>query len=354
MAQFRAPGRYVQADGALESADEHLARVDASDVVVAGGETALSTVEADLDAGLEGAGIERRGTVRGIAESTEERIEEVATLTRETGADAVVGVGGTTATDAAKAAAIRTGRTFVAVPTLASADGPAGGIAVVYDEEGRAAGVEMGAENPALVLVDTGVVADAPAEFLRWGIGDSISTLFEVEACRAAGGTTIHGVETAATAEPLAEAVYENLAARGADALAAVERGEVTPAVETVVETIHLTSVLAWENGGLAGAHALESGLRLSGITDPPHGPLVALCTLASAVWQDHPKTDDLAALLASMGFEDELPAGADLEAGATMAGATGMLENEPRDVSPELAVESLETARELLADARA
>jgi glycerol dehydrogenase len=212
----------------------------------------------------------------------------------------------------------------------------------------------MAAENPALVLVDTGVVADAPASFLRWGIGDSISTPFEVEACRTAGGTTIHGVETAGTAAPLAEAVYENIAEHGADALAAVERGEVTPAVETIVETVHLTSVLAWENGGLAGAHALESGLRLSGITDPPHGPLVALCTLASAVWQDHPKTDYLAALLASMGFEDPLPPGADLEAGAEMAGATGMLQNEPREVSPELAVESLETARELLADAAA
>ncbi len=354
MSQFRAPRRYVQSKGVLAVAHEHLRHLDASKAVVAGGETALSIVGTRLIDCLENADVEHRGTVRGIEESTGDRIGDIVGRVRQSGADMVVGVGGTTATDAAKAAAIRTDSTFVVVPTLASADGSAASIAVLYDEDGHPMDVEFGDDNPALVLVDTGVIVDAPSEFLRWGLGDALATRFEVESCRAADGATIHDVEPTKTALPLSRGVYENIVEYGKRALGSIERGEVTPAVETIVETIHPTSVLAWENGGLAGAHGLETGLRVSGVTDPPHGPLVALCTLAETVWQDHPKRDELAALLADLGFEDPLDSDADLETGATMAQETGLFDNEPHDLSPELAVESLETARELLANARA
>jgi glycerol dehydrogenase len=353
MSQFRAPARYVQHDGALSEAGEHLARVDGTAALVAGGETALSNAgDAVLD-GLAGAGIEHAGTVRGIEESTEGRISDIRERIRSAESDLVVGVGGCTAIDAAKAAAIREGTEFVAVPTLASADGPAGGLAVVYDEAGRPADLVASERNPALVLVDTGVVADAPARFLRWGLGDSISSAFEAEACAATGATTPHGVAPSATGLGLAHQTYETIRDRGADALADVERSEATPAVEAVVENTHLTSVLAWENGGLAGAHALETGLRASGITEPPHGILVGLCTLAQLVWQDHEERDTLAALLAELGFEDPIPSGADLEAGAAVGCEIDLMRNEPVEVTPGLALESLETARDLLASAR-
>jgi len=352
MPQFRATERYVQAAGALDEAADHLALVDAEAAVVAGGETALSTVESRLRDGLAGAGIDHGATVRGIEESTEARIADIADRVRETDADLVVGVGGATATDAAKAAAIRTGTAFVAVPTLASADGPAGGLAVVYDESGIPLDVVRSDHNPDLVLVDTAVIAEAPVRFLRWGLGDTISTRFEAEACAQSGATTIHGADLAETALPLARQVYDTIAAHGEGALAAVERDAVTDDLEVIVENTHLTSILAWENGGLAGAHALETGLRASGITEPAHGPLVALCTLAETVWQDHPACDDVADLLATLGFEDSLPAGADLGAGAAVACDLDLMDNEPVDVTPDLALESLETARDLLESA--
>lgn len=350
MSQFRAPPRYVQGDALLDAAGDHLERLDATAALVAGGETALSTTEDRLLSGLADAAVDHVGTVSGISQSTDERIGDIVDRADEGGADLVVGVGGCTAIDAAKAAAIRSGRGFVAVPTLASADGPAGGIAVVYGEGGGIVDVELGDRNPELVLVDTGVVAAAPVRFLRWGLGDTISTAFEAEACARTSAATIHGAETSATGLALAREVYRTIREHGEQALADVERGEVTPAVEAIVENTHLTSVLGWENGGLAGAHALETGLRASGITDPPHGPLVALCTLAELVWQAHEEREDVASLLTALGFEDPIPAGADVHAGAEVACDLPMMGHEPVVVTPDTATDALQTARELLA----
>jgi glycerol dehydrogenase len=352
MSQFRALERYAQGAGALAAADEHLSVVEGTEALVVGGETALSNTEEQVLAGLSGAGIDHRGTVRGISQSTEERIGDITAQIDATGADVVVGVGGCTAIDAAKAAAIRRDTEFVAIPTLASADGPAGGLAVVYDENDAPVDVEFRERNPELVLVDTGVVAEAPVHVRRWGIGDSISTAFEARACARSGATTIHGDETSETGRVLAEQVYEALDEHGRDALDGVERDEVTPALEAVVETIHLTSVLAWENAGLGGAHALESGLRASGITEPPHGIFVGLCTIAEAVWQEDSDHRAVAELLAELGFEDPIPEGADLEPGIALACEVDLMDNEPVDVTPDIARDALATARDALATA--
>lgn len=349
MPQFRAPPQYVQDDGVLDAAGDHLRQVDATAALVVGGETALSTVEDRLLDGLMDAEVNHTGTVRGIDQSTDARIGDIVEQADEGGADLIVGVGGCTAIDAAKAAAIRTDRPFVAVPTLASADGPAGGVAVVYGEAGGIVDVELGARNPELVFVDTGVVADAPVHFFRWGLGDSISTAFEAEACAQTGATTIHDAQTSSTGLAMARETYATIQKYGEQALADVERGEVTPAVEAIIENTHLTSVLGWENGGLAGAHALETGLRASGITDPAHGPLVAVCTLAELVWQDHERRDEVASLLVDLGFEDPVPVGADVAAGAAVACDLPMMAHEPVEVTPEVATDALGTARDLL-----
>lgn len=352
MPAFRAVSRYEQRPGAITETGEHLGRLGADQALVAGGQTALDTVEEDLLAGLRAADLVHTGTVRGIDESTEERVEKIAVSARDGDCDLVIGVGGCTAIDAAKAAANRAATTFVAIPTLASADGPAGGLSVIYDEAGRPVDVERADDNPALVLVDSSVIADAPVHFLRWGLGDAVSTRFEAEACARTDATTIHGLQRSDVGTRLARRTYAAIAADGAQALADVARDEPTPAVQSIVETVHLTSVLGWENGGLAGAHALEAGLRASGITDPPHGLLVALCTLAELVWQDHEAVDELSALLAELGFRDPLPADADLAAGAEVACSLDLMDNEPLAVTPSMAVDALGTARRRLADA--
>lgn len=354
MAQFRAPQRYVQTDRALADIGSHFDVVTGNRALIVGGSTALETTEHSLQTGLKTAEIDHIDTVRGVKESTEEQVSDIVSRIASADADLVVGVGGCSAIDAAKAAATRQGTDLAVVPTLASADGPASGISVIYDEAGAPADAEFRRCSPELVVVDTQVIAEAPAHFLRWGLGDTISTTFEAEACTRSGGTTLHGFPPNESGLQLARTVYDRIRTNGEEALADVSRNEVTPALESIVETIHLTSVLGWENaGGVAGAHALESGLRVAGVTEPPHGLLVGLCTVAQLDLENHDARDEVVRLLRAFGFEDPLPATVDIETAAEVACENPLMHNEPVDVTPDAVVGSLQRARELLTNAR-
>lgn len=348
--QLRAPGRYVQGEGVLADAAAHLAPLDADRALLAGGTTALGNAEDDLRAALSEAGVAPAGAVEGVSESTEARISKIGERAEIEDADLLVGVGGGTAIDAAKAAATRRDRAFVSVPTVASTDAPASGVSVVYDEAGRPVDSVERDRSPELVLADTALVADAPARFLRWGTGDALATTFEAEACAASGARTSRGAEPSDAGLVLARRCHEVVETHGADALAAVERGEVTPAVEAVVETALLHSALGFENAGLAAAHSLEIGCRLAGHTDAPHGELVGVCTLAQLVLEDHAGREALAALLASLGFEDVLPPDDLVDDAAEFACMdVTRMDNEPVEVTPEDAAAALREARRLL-----
>jgi len=353
--QFRAPGRYVQGPGVLADAADHLAPLAADGALLAGGTTALSTAEDDLRAALSEAGIAPAGTVSGVGKSTAEQVSAIRDRAADEAVDLVVGVGGGTAIDAAKAAATRLDRQFVSVPTVASTDAPASGVSVVYDGTGRPAGSEARDRSPELVLADTALIADAPARFLRWGMGDALATTFEAEACAASGATTPRDAEPSDAGLVLARRCHEVVERDGVDALAAVADGEVTPAVEAVVETALLNSALGFENAGLAAAHSLEVGCRLAGHTGAPHGELVGLCTLAQLALEDHAGREAFAELLAALGFEDVLPPEGLLDdAGEFACTDATMMDNEPVAVTPADATAALREARTLLAEHRA
>lgn len=352
--QFRAPGRYVQGPGVLADADEHLAPLDAGRALLAGGTTALSTAEDDLRDALAAADVTHAGTVDGVSKSTEARISAIRERAADADADLLVGVGGGTAVDAAKAAATRLDLDFVSVPTIASTDAPASGISVVYDEEGRPVASEERDRSPELVLADTALLADAPARFLRWGMGDALATTFEAEACAASGARTPRDAAPSDAGLTLARRCHEVIETHGVDALAAVERDEVTPTVEAAVETALLNSALGFENAGLAAAHSLEIGCRLAGHTGAPHGELVGLCTLAQLVLEDHAGRESLAALLAALGFEDVLPDDGRIDdAGEFACMDATMMDHEPVVVTPADAAAALREARRLLERAR-
>lgn len=94
---------------------------------------------------------------------------EVVAALRETGASLAVAVGSGVITDLVRAAGATTGRPFVAVPTAASMDGYASGVAAMqYD------GVKITtpARPPVGLYADPVVLATAPAEMAVSGLGD--------------------------------------------------------------------------------------------------------------------------------------------------------------------------------------
>ena len=177
---------------------------------------------------------------------------------RAQGCDVVVGMGGGKALDTAKAVAENLGLPCVIIPTVASNDAPCSGVAVLYNDAGVVIKAVLMRRNPDLVLVDTGIIANAPRRLFAAGLGDALSTWFEAR-----------------------------------DALAAVERHEVTPALEDVVEATIYLSGLGFENGGLAAAHAVNDGFA----QEPQahgmyHGEKVAFGTLVQLVLEKAPQEE--------------------------------------------------------------
>lgn len=348
-ATFRAPQRYVQGRNVLESAAPHIADVDADAALVAGGETALSVVESDLFSALEHAGI-RTETESGVETCTDERVSALESRIERLDADVAIGVGGGTAIDAVKAAASRTGVAFVSVPTVASTDAPASSIAVLYDDEGRTAGIEVLDRPPELVLVDTDRLAAAPAAYLRYGLGDALSTRFEAAACAEANGRTLDGSRPTDLGRAIARRTHGTVVQHGAAAIDDADAGEPTQSFDRAVEAVLLQSAVGFENGGLAGAHAIETGFRLAGVTDPPHGLVVGFGTLAQLHLEDAPASDSVANLLGELGLSTTLSAfgvdGSTLDTIASHACSdVTTMKNEPVEVSPDAVKRALRSA---------
>lgn len=123
--------------------------------------------------------------------------------------DAVVGLGGGKIIDCAKYSAARIGLPLVAVPTNLSHDGLCSPVATLDNDAGRGS---YGVPSPIAVLVDLDVIRDAPARFVRSGIGDAVSNISAVadwELSHRVNGEKIDGL-AAAMARQAGEAVLRH------------------------------------------------------------------------------------------------------------------------------------------------
>jgi glycerol-1-phosphate dehydrogenase [NAD(P)+] len=88
--------------------------------------------------------------------------------------DAVVGLGGGKIIDVTKYAAARVGLPMVAVATNLSHDGICSPVSTLDNDNGRGS---YGVPTPIALVVDLDVIREAPARYVRAGIGDAVSNL---------------------------------------------------------------------------------------------------------------------------------------------------------------------------------
>jgi glycerol dehydrogenase-like iron-containing ADH family enzyme len=179
------------------------------------------------------------------------------------GATAIAGMGGGRALDTAKAAANLLGLPALTFPTIAATCAAVTALSVLYREDGVFDRIDWHGAPPAHAFLHTGILAAAPAKYLRAGMGDGMAKYFEcVFASR--GALLNH---SSAMAAALSAACYSQPLLYGADAMRDAARGADTPALQNAVlaniVTTGLVSILVDDcyNGALPHSlyYALES-----------------------------------------------------------------------------------------------
>jgi glycerol dehydrogenase len=346
----RFPGRYLQGPGALERLGEEAQKYGPAATCV------LDRGVFDLLAPAIRAATDGRvklTLIRHNGECSDSEIARIVAASREAGAATVIGVGGGKALDTAKAAAHRLEARSIVIPSIAASDAPCSALAVIYTDEGKVAYDMFLPDNPDLVLVDTNIIASAPARFLSAGIGDALATYYEAEAARKSGAGNCLGLPGTACYD-IARFCRDTIFEYGVAALEECDQKVAGPAMERIVEANILLSGLGFESGGVAAAHAVHHGLcELDDVHHYLHGEKVAIGVLAELKLEKVPEKDyeavrkfiadvRLPTKLAGIGIVDATPE--KLRIIAERACRPGeIIHNEPMPVTPDMVVEVLE-----------
>jgi glycerol dehydrogenase len=288
---FIAPQRYIQGKDVLAQMGRYLKLVRARRAAVlisAGGEKRHG---GPLTDSLRAAKIDSIAC-RFDGECSKEEVEKHVRALKDQHVDCVVAVGGGKCVDAGKAVAFRLDVPVVIAPTLASNDAPCSALSVFYSPAGVSEGVEFYPCSPALVVVDTGVVAAASERYLVSGMGDAMATWYEASVCiRNSAASTTVGARPTLASSAIGEVCAHTLFEHGAAAAAAVASRTVNDALEAVVEANTLLSGLGFESGGLAAAHGFAQSFTAipAANANHLHGEMVAMGTLAQLVMEQRP-----------------------------------------------------------------
>ena len=343
---IKAPGRYTQGAGELSKLGMNVKKMGGRFLILCSANT-RGRIGAAVEESLRGA--EKEWVFCDFrGECSKEEISRVMAEFEKAGCDVMVGAGGGKVIDTAKAAAENLGgKPVVIIPTVASNDAPCSGVAVIYNDAGVVVKALLTRRNPDLVLVDTDIIAHAPARLLTAGMGDALATWFETRACKRSGAKNMARGLCSNTAYGMSGLCYDLLIQNGAAALEAVKRQESNQALEDVVEASIYLSGLGFESGGLAAAHAINDGFaHVPAAHGSYHGEKVAyglLCQLLlegapQAEWDEvfgFCKTVGLPTTLADLGITQ--PVEAELRRAAEAACApTQSTKNVRADITPE------------------
>lgn len=225
-------------------------------------------------------------------ECCEENVALLADAVKTYDCDLILGVGGGKVLDTVKLVADTVNLPRIIVPTSASSDAPAADWAAVYNVDGVFIGAHATVRSTELVLVDSEIIAKAPARLFASGIADALVTWYEALANeRSMTPNNIgRGYRRSLAGMAIARESHDILLRDGIPAYEAVRAGLLTPAVENVIEANILLSGLGFMNAGCACAHGVHNGISaLENGEEFLHGEKVAFGLVCQLVLENAP-----------------------------------------------------------------
>ena len=300
------PGKYIQGENALASLPE-LVRLLGNKGLILASPTSKRSILPSYSFMTEDDSLLTEEFGGECCESEIQRTVELITVNN---IDVLVGMGGGKAIDTAKIASDRAGIPVIIVPTIASTDAPCSGCAVIYSADGVFESVYYQRMNPQVVLVDMGVMAQAPARFLVSGMGDDLATWFEARSCDLSNSPNECGGYSTMAGLSLAKLCYDTLLLYGPSAKTDNENHKITPVLNHIVEANILLSGIGFESSGLAAAHSVHNGLTALHDTHAfYHGEKVAFGVLTGLHLNNAPseEMDTVYAFCAKIGLPTTL-----------------------------------------------
>ena len=300
-----APQRYIQGPGVLNHIDRYLSLMSIHRVGILASKRGLAAEGQRIADKLKSSNIESVETIFEGECSLVEIEKHVAVLADEK-LDCLIAVGGGKPVDAGKSIAYRLDVPVVIAPTLASNDAPCSALSVLYTPEGANDGVEFYPTNPAMVIVDTEVIAEANERYLVAGMGDAMATWYEARIClNNPQALTPIGARPTLASCAMGEVCAHTLLEHGEAATRAVVANVCDDSLERVVEANTLLSGIGFESGGLALAHPMALAFtQIDRIHhNYLHGEMVAMGTLIQLVMEASKDADKIARFFARVGL---------------------------------------------------
>ncbi len=283
MQQVYFPARVVRGSGAINQLGT-IASALGKRALVLGGKNALAAASSLIDAQLDAAGVLKCADIWYGGECSETQILRLAQEVRTHAADVVIAVGGGKALDTGKAVGLETSRPVITLPTIAATCAAVTPLTIRYHDDGHFRDLYHLPVAPAVVIIDSDILAKAPLRWLAAGLGDTLAKWYELRAITDDKDVNGFGASSMANSH----LCYQQIARFGAAACDAVRQRQASPALDQVLDAIFLFAGLTslMSNGAhAAAAHALYEGFTVCDKTRSyGHGLLVGfgnLCLLA-------------------------------------------------------------------------
>lgn len=221
---------------------------------------------------------------------TVSEIERITALPEIRDADVLCAVGGGSCMDITRTIANRNKKVLVMIPTTVASDAPCSFVSVFYSEDGNdVVGDEVFYKSPDLVLVDSKIIANAPARHIAAGMGDALATFYEATTCY----NNANGNGITETAMMLGKLCREIILTHGLAAYRSVEKRIVTPQLEKVIEANCFLSGVGGANTGCSAGHGIGDYLcQIPGGHNYMHGERVYVGLMIQLILEQYPEEE--------------------------------------------------------------